>query len=99
MQICQRQQFQVAARPRPTCPAASAVGKVGQARMTESYSLWLKPSGHVADKLAQEIRSQASEHLAPVFEPHVTLLGGIEGDKEHIYQATQELAKQIEVPV
>lgn len=65
--------------------------------MAESYSLWIKPSGKVAEKLSQEIASQAAEYSAPVFEPHVTLLGDIQGNAEEIMQQSRELAGLIKV--
>eukprot|EP00878_Enallax_costatus_P008373 GHUV01008752.1.p1 GENE.GHUV01008752.1~~GHUV01008752.1.p1 ORF type:complete len:214 (+),score=46.03 GHUV01008752.1:126-767(+) len=63
--------------------------------MSESYSLWIKPSGRVFDTLSREVAAQAAEYNAPLFEPHVTLLGGLEGDKQQVMQASQELAGKL----
>lgn len=65
--------------------------------MADSYSLWLKVPGQIGDKLSREIASQAAEYNAPLFEPHVTLLGGIGGDQDTVLQASRELAGQIQV--
>jgi hypothetical protein len=69
------------------------------AALSNSYSLWLSvPAGsQVGRQLRQEIATQAKAHSAPLFEPHVTLLGGIEGDAESIITKAQELAARIKV--
>lgn len=54
-----------------------------------TYHLWLKPSGPSYEVLAGLIRGLAKELRAPMFEPHVTLLGQLEGnEQDHIQKAT-----------
>jgi hypothetical protein len=67
------------------------------ATMTENYSIWIKPSGHLYKKLQQEITTQAKEFGAPLFEPHVTLLPDIQGEKEQIIATMQQLAQDVKV--
>lgn len=49
---------------------------------TQKYSLWLMPHGDLYELLRDLIESLAQRFDAPVFEPHVTLLGGIRSDNE-----------------
>lgn len=65
--------------------------------MAENYSLWIKPKGHLYELLQQEIASQAKEFTGPMFEPHVTLLPDIQGDKEQIMSTSQQLAEKLKV--
>ncbi|WIA10617.1 hypothetical protein OEZ85_010799 [Tetradesmus obliquus] len=62
--------------------------------MSENYSIWIKPSGYMYNKLQQEIATQAKEYGAPLFEPHVTLLPDIQGDEEQIIATMQQLAQE-----
>ena len=57
-----------------------------------SYHLWLKPGGQVYDILAETIRTLAEKFDAPIFEPHVTLLGGLAGSEVEHLRRTKELA-------
>jgi 2'-5' RNA ligase len=61
------------------------------------YSLWLVPEwksvAHIA--FQQVIRELAKEYCMPNFVPHVTLLGGVQGDEKTILKETQELAALI----
>jgi len=53
-----------------------------------TYHLWLKPSGPSYEVLAGLIRDLAKELSAPVFEPHVTFLGDLEGsEQDHMNRA------------
>jgi 2'-5' RNA ligase len=65
--------------------------------MTDNYSIWIKPAGHMYEKLQQEIATQAKELGAPLFEPHVTLLPDIQGDQEQIIATMQQLAQDLKV--
>ena len=61
-----------------------------------TYHLWLKPSGSAYDLFAQTIRELAQELNAPPFEPHITLLGRLDGiEPEHI-ERTRELADELQ---
>ncbi len=61
------------------------------------YSLWLTPPKAQYRKLADLIRRLAKSHSAPVFDPHITLLGAIEAeDEEQALRLTHLLATRIE---
>jgi hypothetical protein len=65
-----------------------------------SYSLWLSvrpQSLPVHKQLSAEIATQAKEHGAPLFEPHVTLLGGIHGELDAIAATAAQLAASTKV--
>jgi len=55
-------------------------------------SLWLMPTGAARGSLARLIRDVSGRVRAPIFDPHVTLVPGIEGDEERILRATAQLA-------
>lgn len=61
-----------------------------------SYHLWLKPSGAPYEMLAAAIRELARRLGAPVFAPHVTLLGHLDeaGEDEH-RRRTELLAREL----
>lgn len=66
--------------------------------MSGHYSLWLKPpDGPTCSKLAQEIAAQAKEYSGPLFEPHVTLLGGIDGEEDAVLEKARSLAGKLKV--
>eukprot|EP00775_Hariotina_reticulata_P008216 gene8216-8408_t len=65
------------------------------ASLTGNYSLWIKPASPVAAKLSKEIQAQAGNFGGPLFEPHVTLLPDIKGDKEGILEKCQRLADKL----
>ena len=60
-----------------------------------TYSLWYMPSGEVYNKFAKIISDLAKEYDAPVFEPHVTLIGAIVGTEEALSFKTARLAELI----
>jgi 2'-5' RNA ligase len=45
---------------------------------TDSLSVWIVPGGRARRALTREIRALAARHGGPLFEPHVTLLSGME---------------------
>jgi 2'-5' RNA ligase len=59
------------------------------------YALWLMPSGKVYVQLTKIITELASEFSAPCFDPHVTLLGGITGEKVKIVRQCEQLADSL----
>jgi hypothetical protein len=61
-----------------------------------SYYLWFKPSGTAYDILACTIRDLANQVGGPVFEPHVSLIGGLEGTEEELIHQTEQFARQVE---
>lgn len=46
---------------------------------TNGYSLWLMPTDEVRDKFSETIHALAGKYDSPTFEPHITLVGGING--------------------
>jgi hypothetical protein len=60
-----------------------------------TYHLWLKPAGSAYDLLAQTIRNLAHELGGPVFEPHVTLLGHLDGTEQEHIERTHQLARKL----
>jgi 2'-5' RNA ligase len=61
----------------------------------KGYSLWLMPSGDVYNELAGLISRLSIEYSTPNFEPHVTLIGSLEGSEEDILSKTSQLATLI----
>lgn len=59
----------------------------------KGHSLWLMPSGDVYDRFSKLVEKLAQEHSAPIFQPHVTLLGEILEGEEDIIKKTQELVE------
>jgi len=60
------------------------------------YSLWFKPAGATFDVLAEVIDQFAQEFGHTTFEPHVTLLGNLDGTEEEILRRTELLAKRLQ---
>jgi 2'-5' RNA ligase len=61
-----------------------------------SYHLWWKPTGEASTRLAQAIEELAHILQAPVFEPHVTLLGNLIGTENGHLERVRILAQQLE---
>lgn len=62
----------------------------------DDYALWLKPSGPAYDSIARVIRELAQQLDAPVFEPHVTLLGNLRGTEQEHRRRCQTLASGLQ---
>lgn len=60
---------------------------------SKGYTLWLMPKGQLYEKLKALIKKLANENNGPAFEPHVTLLGGIELSEEEVIKRTTQLVK------
>ncbi|MDZ7716348.1 MAG: 2'-5' RNA ligase family protein [Balneolaceae bacterium] len=60
--------------------------------MDKKYSLWLRPQGDIAFSLKQRIEKLSEKYKSPTFEPHVTLLGGLESGETALSQLTDTLA-------
>lgn len=60
------------------------------------YSLWLMPSGNEYEQLSARIRELSKAHDTPVFEPHVTLLGGLQEKESGIVARTKKLTEVLE---
>lgn len=50
--------------------------------MNRNYSIWLIPQGEVHDNLLGIISAISKDFNSPIFPPHVTLIGKIEGDED-----------------
>lgn len=61
----------------------------------EKYSLWIIPPPSVKKKLEDSILALSQEYKAPVFEPHMTLIGDVDMDKETAIQKANKVAKTI----
>ncbi len=59
--------------------------------MANTYHLWLAPTGKAYDILMEAITDLSRAYHAPVFEPHVTLLGSLPGTEEDISVRCLEL--------
>lgn len=57
----------------------------------ETYSLWLRPMGDIAFSLQQRIQKLSKKHSTPLFEPHVTLLGGLQAPETELINLTEAL--------
>ena len=65
------------------------------AGMTGHYSLWLLPSGEEERRLAKAIESLSRDPGGPRFDPHLTLLGGLDGEEEAFIDAARRLAASL----
>lgn len=65
-------------------PEAGAVGK--------GYALWLVPGEPLFSRLAAQIAGLSRELATPLFEPHITLLGGITLPEEEVVARAVSLA-------
>jgi cyclic phosphodiesterase-like protein len=61
-----------------------------------TYHFWFKPSGDAYNVLARTIRDLSQELNAPIFEPHISLIGNLDGTEEYLIRKTEELAHQLE---
>jgi 2'-5' RNA ligase len=62
--------------------------------MSESvraYHLWIKPSGPPYELLSRTINRIAEEWHAPVFDPHVTLAGPLDGSERELIERCDTL--------
>lgn len=58
----------------------------------KGYSIWLIPSEKVYDKLSNLIRLLSQQFNSPIFEPHITLISGIEETIETVKLKTKQLS-------
>jgi 2'-5' RNA ligase len=66
----------------------------------EGSSLWLMPTSEVYNKFASLINRLAREYDAPIFEPHVTLLGGVMQPEEDVLRkAAQTVSGKEPFPI
>ena len=60
-----------------------------------SYAIWLMPTGEEYTRLSRLIGDLSRQYGGPIFEPHVTLLGDVNGSPECIGERTDQLASSI----
>ncbi len=60
-----------------------------------SYSIWLMPSRNTHAELSNLIARLSQRYAAPVFPPHVTLLGNLNGNKKELVAQAETLAARI----
>ena len=60
------------------------------------FHLWLVPTGMAYDLLAGIIADLSARYRGPQFNPHLTLLGRLEGEQESLVGLTQQLARLLE---
>ena len=58
----------------------------------KGYSLWLMPTGETYDRLSGLIGRLAREYGAPLFEPHVTLIGEVVQSEQDVLRKVEQLA-------
>jgi len=63
--------------------------------MKNTYSLWLKPTGSIYQELAKIIEDLSDKYSAPIFEPHVTLIGGLTDSENNIIKKILRLGNSI----
>ena len=57
-----------------------------------TFHLWLVPTGEACNRLAVVISELSALYHGPKFDPHLTLLGKLEGEEEHLADLTKQLA-------
>ena len=64
--------------------------------MATTYHLWLTPTGKAYDSLTKTITDLSKTYHAPVFEPHVTLLGSLPGTEVEISARSSQLGASLQ---
>lgn len=59
------------------------------------FHLWIVPTGEVYDRLAGVIADLSARHRGPAFDPHLTLLGRLEGEEGVLVELTHQLARAL----
>ena len=57
------------------------------------FHLWLVPTGMAYDRLAGIISDLSARYRSPQFDPHLTLLGRLEGEEEVLVDRTRQFAR------
>ena len=61
-----------------------------------TFHLWLVPTGTVYDRLARVIADLSARYRGPAFDPHLTLLGRLEGEQESLVALAKQLARALQ---
>ena len=59
------------------------------------YSIWIIPPEPVFSELGTTIHSLAAEYGGPVFEPHITILGSVDGELKQINRAVDSAIQNL----
>jgi 2'-5' RNA ligase len=59
------------------------------------YHLWLTPSRDASERFARLMTQLREQYRGPKFEPHITLLGEIEGEELTVVQHVRTLATKL----
>ena len=59
------------------------------------FHLWIVPTGAVCDRLAGVISELSTRYHGPAFDPHLTLLGRLEGEEGILVDRTHQLARAL----
>lgn len=64
--------------------------------MGETYSIWLVPErgSREYEELRSIIQNHSEKYSNTAFEPHVTVIGGLEADRETVKHKTEEIARK-----
>lgn len=75
----------------------SAADKIGMANIKDigKFALWLIPGKDVYKRLKEVIDRLGSEYSSPVFEPHLTLLGGLMEGEEFLAEKGSILGRDL----
>ncbi len=60
-----------------------------------TFHLWLVPTGEVSNRLAGVISDLSARYRGPTFDPHLTLLGKLEGEEKSLTDLTKQLARAL----
>lgn len=58
---------------------------------SRGYTLWLMPTSQANEKFVSLVKKLAAENQAPIFQPHVTLLGDIIISEQEAIEKTKQL--------
>ena len=61
-----------------------------------TFHLWIVPTGEAYNRLAGVIADLSSRHQGPAFNPHLTLLGRLEGGESEMVDRMHQLARTLQ---
>jgi len=73
----------------------SSINMVPMNTQGHGYSLWIAPDKEHRNAFSKLINKFGRICKSPIFEPHVTLLGDIKGNKKEILEKTKKLSKKL----
>lgn len=56
------------------------------------YSIWVIPPEPVFSQVQSVVQTLSLQYTGPLFEPHLTILGGVEAELPQVIQATKTIA-------